>query len=315
MAARELLRRLAARSRSNLYFALVFLPRDTREAFRDVYRFLRAADDLVDSELDDDAKRAGLAAWRATLDAIFTGDAHGAAPPDAEVAARLARAVLRGRLPRAPFDTILDALAEDITRRRFATLDELERWCAAQSGTLGQLCALILGARDADAARLAGALGVALQLANILRDVREDAARGHVYLPADVLARHGATPDDVLAGRARPAIAAACAELIGHTRARFAAPRAELAALPALRERLLVAEVWSDVYLAVLDELAARGADPFGAPIKIPRRKKLRIAARHLAASATDGIPADPRALLGFLRDKARGRLTRLARH
>src|SRR5690349_14690192 len=127
-AARTFWEKLAARSESNLYFALVFLPAAQREAFRDVYRFLRTADDVVDDErLGDDDKQAGLHAYRAELDDIFApGHVAPLAHPDAE---RLRLTVRRLGLPRAHFDTILDALEEDLPARRFATRAELERWC------------------------------------------------------------------------------------------------------------------------------------------------------------------------------------------
>src|SRR6266545_399677 len=153
--------KLSARSESNLYFALVFLPAGQRDAFRDVYRFLRAADDVVDSDLPDVDKRAGLAAWRAELDAIFAPGAHGPLyHPDAE---RLRLTVRRLGLPRAHFDTILDALEEDLPARRFADRAELERWCERMSSTLGYLCVHILGARSPEATDYARDMGVALQ--------------------------------------------------------------------------------------------------------------------------------------------------------
>jgi phytoene synthase len=277
MPARELWRRLEARSRSNLYFALAFLPSLKREAFRDAYRFLRAADDLVDSELSAAEKRAGLETWRRELDAIYAG---AATHPDA---ARLAATVRRVGLSRAHFETILDALEEDIPPRRFATTAELERWCERQSGTLALLSLEILGARGGAAEAYARAMGVALQLANILRDVDEDARRGHLYLPLDVLTAAGADPDDVLARRPSPALADACRRLATRTRALVAEARAHLAAAGAeARAALLVPEIWADVYLALLDQLAAVGHDPFAARPPLRKRTRLRLALRRL---------------------------------
>ncbi len=272
--------KLAARSESNLYFALVFLPAAQREAFRDVYRFLRAADDVVDSELPDSEKRAGLAAWRAELDAIFAAEtrtAHGPLyHPDAE---RLRLTVRRLGLPRAHFDTILDALEEDLPARRFATRAELERWCERMSSTLGYLCVHILGARSPEATDYARDMGVALQLCNILRDVDEDARRGHLYLPLDELAQAGVSGDDVLARRPSAGLAVACARLARRARDLVASARTHLAHLPPGEQMALtVPEIWADVYLALLDQLAAAGHDPLAGTLRLPRRRKLRIA-------------------------------------
>jgi len=290
MAARELWHRLEARSRSNLYFALAFLPAGKREAFRDAYRFLRAADDLVDSELPDADKRAGLAAWRHELDLIFAGTSlH----PDGQ---RLALTVRRLGLSRRHFDTILDALEEDIGPRRFATVAELERWCERQSGTLALLCLELLDAPGAAAEAYARAMGVALQLANILRDVDDDARLGRVYLPQDLLAAAGATADDGLARRASAAVAAACQGLAARARELVSQARAHLAEAPrAARRHLLVPEIWADVYLALLDQLAAAGHDPFAPRPPLRKRTRLRLALqrllRHGAERAVGRLP------------------------
>ncbi len=282
--ASEFWSKLAKRSQSNLYFALVFLPGERREAFRDVYRFLRAADDVVDSGIPEDQALAAIDAWRRELDAVYAGRAT---HPSAR---RLVETVRRYRLERRHFDTILDALAEDVAPRRFATFADLDRWCEAQSGTLGYLCLQILGCTSDAALAYARDLGVALQLANILRDVAEDAGRGRLYLPLDTLAAAGASAEDVLARNYTPAYAAAAADLAGRARALVAAARARLSEDE--RHRLLVPEIWGDVYLALLDELERMRFDVFTRPPYLRRRRKLAIAAlrwlkqepRHMAA-------------------------------
>jgi phytoene synthase len=262
--------RLARRSQSNLYFALAFLPRARREAFRDVYRFLRAADDIADSGLPAAEVRAGLDAWRRELDAVYDGSARHPA------ARRLAATVAALRLPRAAFETILGALEEDVAGRRFATQAELERWCAAVSGTLGLLCLHILGADGPAARAYALDLGVALQLANIVRDVDEDAARGRLYLPADLLADAGLDADAVLARRWSPAFARVSARLAARVRELVDRGRAHLG--PEDRARLVVPEIWADVYLALLRELERHRFDVFTRRPYLSRRKKLAIA-------------------------------------
>ena len=268
----ELWQKLASRSQSNLYFALVFLPRDKREAFRSVYRFLRAADDVADSGLPAAEARVRLDAFRRELDAVYAGRAEYPA------AASLVDTVRKYALPRRHFDEILGALDEDITGRTFATLADLERWCASMSSSLGHLCLHLLEAPDAGA--YAHDLGVALQLANIVRDVDEDAVRGRLYLPLDVLAAHGASPDDVLQRRYSPAFARAEAELAARVRALVARARAGLG--PSERARLLVPEIWADVYLALLRELERHQFDVFAHRPYLRRRKKLAIACVRL---------------------------------
>jgi phytoene synthase len=317
---RELVRRLEARSQSNLYFALALLPWEAREAFRDVYRFLRAADDLVDSGLPAAERRAGLADFRRVLDAAFAGGAHAEhLPLPGELALRLARAIADRRLSRSAFDTILAALETEIERRSFATDQDLMAWCRAQSGTLGLLCAQVLGVESSEALAYAETMGTALQLANILRDVDEDALRGHVYLPASLLGRHGSSVAEVLARQPSPALAAATEELGHETRRLMAAARIRLAAAPpADQARLLVPEIWADVYLAVIDALEARAWDPTGLPSRVSRPKKLLIALARARPHPVDFVISAPRKLAGIVarlaRRAARDKLSRFSR-
>jgi 15-cis-phytoene synthase len=267
MTARELWQKLAVRSQSNLYFALVFLPADRREAFRDVYRFLRAADDVADGALPVEEKRRQLAAWHRALDAVYAGTA------DDETGRRLAQAVRDFGLDRALFERILGALDEDVVPRRFPDWPALERWCDAVSGSLGLLCLQILGADTPTARAYARELGIALQLANILRDVAEDAALGRVYLPLDELE---GSVDELLAGRLPRATAQRQADRV---RQKVAAARAHLT--PGDEVRLVVPEIWADVYLALVDELERIDFDVFRRRAYLRRRTKLALAARR----------------------------------
>ena len=242
-----LLQKLRTRSRSNLYFALAFLPARKREAFRHVYRFLREADDVSDGGLPPEEARRRLQGFRDRIDRVL------AAPEVAGLA-----------LERAHVATILDGLDEDADpARRFATPAELERWCEAVSGTLGLLCLAILDAREA--AAYGRDVGVALQLANIVRDLAVDAQNGRNYLPG--------APDT---SGWSPAVERAARELADRARALVARARAGLD--PALRRRLLVPEIWADVYLALLDELEAARFDVWGERPYLSRRRKLRLA-------------------------------------
>ncbi|HKA88519.1 MAG TPA: squalene/phytoene synthase family protein [Haliangiales bacterium] len=270
MTPKQFWEKLATRSQSNLYFALLFTTRERREAFRDVYRFLRAADDVADSGLPLAEIQTALAAWRRELDAVYAG--HAAEP----IAQRLARTVARYRLPREHFDRILDALAEDATGRTFADQASLEAWAEAMSSTLGYLCLAILDVHGPGPTAYARDLGVALQLANIVRDVAEDARRGRLYLPLDELRAAGASAQDVLALRWTPGFRRAAAAEAARVRGLVARARARLDASD--RRKLLVPEIWADVYLALLRELERKRFDVFTAHPYLSRRKKLAIA-------------------------------------
>src|SRR5262249_55078052 len=109
-------------------------------------------------------------------------------------------------LPRQAFEDVIDGVAMDLETRRYATFEELFEYCRRVASAVGLICIKVFGCRDARAREYALNLGVALQLTNILRDVKVDVAAGRVYLPLEDLAAHGCTPDDLASGVMTPAI-------------------------------------------------------------------------------------------------------------
>ena len=271
--------KLATRSRSNLYFALVFLDRDRRNAFRDVYRFLRAADDVADSPGDPERIVAELAQWRRELAAVYEGQA------DHPHAVRLAETVRRYRLTRGHFDTILDGLERDVRTPRIADWPALRAYCERIASSLAYLCLEILGRDGAPERRYARDVAIALQIANFLRDVAEDAARDHIYLPADELRAEGVSDADVLTGRMSDGLARVAQRQADRARALIADARRHLP--PGTSRALLVPEIWADIYLALLDELELGGFDVFGHQPTLRRRRKLAIALRRALRERT----------------------------
>lgn len=271
----NLWQKLTTRSQSNLYFALVFLDRQQRNAIRDVYRFVRAADDAADGAGHPADNLRQLQRWRAELESLYAGRAlH-------PYTRRLAEAVQRYGLPRRHFEVVLDALERDVQGPRLASWAELEAYCEAVATPVAYLCLRILGATDASADRYGRDVGIALQLANILRDIADDADRGRIYLPGDELAAAGVAPDDVLCKRMSPGLGRVCAHMAGRARTLIASARAQLD--PATRPKLLVPEIWADVYLALLDELEQADFDVFRRHPYLHRRRKLVLALRRWA--------------------------------
>jgi phytoene synthase len=155
-----------------------------------VYAFARRVDDIGDGDLDPDLKLAALAAERGCVEALAEGDPNGAGDP---VAVALAHAQARYDLPVDALDLLIDGVELDVRGERYETFDELVVYCRDVAGSIGRLCLAIFsdGAAANGTAQLADDLGVAMQLTNILRDVREDYGIGRVYLPAEDLRRFG----------------------------------------------------------------------------------------------------------------------------
>lgn len=190
----EACRRVTRRHAHAFYFALRFLPPEQRQAIWAIYAVCRHADDLVD-RAPATATRAELLArldrWEQRLHAGETGT---------PILRAFADARDRFGIPLEPLGDLLDGMRMDLTRTRYATWEELQRYCYCVAGTVGLLCIPVLGYDGAAETReYAATLGVAMQLTNILRDVGADAALGRVYLPQDELAAFGYGEEQIAA--------------------------------------------------------------------------------------------------------------------
>ena len=195
--AEHVCRRLARHNAANFYWGFIALARPQRVAIYALYDFARQVDDAVDSPAGGDPREA-LARARLRLRRAVAGE------PDDEVTAVLARAVAAYRIPAEELDGLIDGVERDLTTRRYATWAELAGYCHLVASTVGRMCVRIFGFDDEIALQHADDLGLAMQLTNILRDVRGDLELGRVYLPADELAAFGISDHDLGAGRAAP---------------------------------------------------------------------------------------------------------------
>src|SRR5438270_10082567 len=186
----EITRRAAA----NFYYGIRLLPRPKRQAMSAVYAFAQRVDDIGDGQLlERDAQMAALADERRRLAVL--GSREVTLPVDQEidpVILALAHARRHYDLPLEALELLIDGVELDVLGSRYETFDELMSYCRAVAGSIGRLCLAIFTDGQANgAASLADELGVAMQLTNILRDIREDYLRGRVYLPAEDLRRFG----------------------------------------------------------------------------------------------------------------------------
>ena len=188
----------AAQSGSSFYYAFRFLPDERRRAITAFYAFCREVDNVVDNATDPALARTKLAYWRQEIATLYRG--HAQHP----VAQALAPHVESMHLPEAAFHTVIDGMQQDLEKNRYLNFDELSRYCYLAAGVVGEVSARIFGmSTPANPATLAyaRALGEALQLTNIIRDVGEDARRGRIYLPQDELAKYGVAGSALLQGR------------------------------------------------------------------------------------------------------------------
>ncbi|HEY1066921.1 MAG TPA: phytoene/squalene synthase family protein [Pirellulales bacterium] len=184
-------RDVARRSAKNFYLSFLLLPEEQRQAMSALYAFLRKTDDVADSAEPREVRRVAVAAWRAALDAAWTGEFRDPLLP------ALIDAVDRFGIPKQYLYDALDGVAMDLDERTYRTFDELSEYCHRVAGVVGLSCIHIWGFTSEAAFEAADRCGLALQLTNILRDVGEDFDAGRVYLPLEDLARFDYSLDDL----------------------------------------------------------------------------------------------------------------------
>jgi phytoene synthase len=258
---------------SNFYYAFAILPRPKRNAIYAAYAFSGLVDDIAD-ELDDrTAQERELADARAWLRAAYDGHREG------HLFVALGDAIDRYGIPRDFFEELVNGVEMDFTINRYVTWNELQRYCYRVASMIGLICTSVFGTKPDPRARdYAIELGIALQIVNIMRDVREDAERGRVYFPADELARHGLTADDILACRYESRFASMMAQQGARAHEYFVRGRRLLPLLD-LRSRMCV-NVLQGVYAEILSRIEARNYDVLSARISLSGREKLSAIGR-----------------------------------
>lgn len=266
-------RAVATRSGSSFLWGMRLLPRPRREAMYAIYTFCREVDDIADEGGTPQEKRQALAAWREEIERLYAGR------PTRPTTRALLRAVADYQLPKEEFLAIIDGMAMDAEQDiRAPSLADFRLYCRRVAGAVGVLSVHAFGATEPEARELALAEGDALQMTNILRDLAEDAGRGRLYLPRELLLRHGIDSDDPLAVLRHPRLADACCALAGMAEQRFA--EAERLMARCRRGPMRPARIMLAVYRRLLQRLQQRGWHNHARDIRLPKAEKLWIALR-----------------------------------
>ncbi|HET7036467.1 MAG TPA: squalene/phytoene synthase family protein [Thermomicrobiaceae bacterium] len=268
---------LTRREAKNFYWGFIALPRPRRVAIYALYSFARQVDDAVDLRMACGGALAGdpLAPHRARLDACFAG--HVADP----VMHVLSEVIRRYGLPHEELEGLIDGVALDLRVTRYATWEELRRYCELVAATVGRMCVRIFGYDDPIALEQAVELGVAMQLANALRDVREDFQRGRVYLPQEDLARFGLSDDDLVSEGPPDGWDALLHFEASRAREAFAAGLHVQEHIP--RRAAACVLTMAGLYQAILDRLEREPELPLRRRLSLDSRQKLAVMGRAWA--------------------------------
>ena len=253
---------------TNFYYSFLVLSHTKRRAIIAVWDFCRAVDDAVDAPkvdgtravLGELALKAELERWRYELHCCF-----GESEPETEQGRHLKPQVERFGLPREPFEDLIDGVEMDIGNRRYETFDDLYQYCLRVASSVGLICIEIFGYQNIGSRDYAIALGVALQLTNIIRDVPADLTGGRVYLPLEDLKQGMSSQVHALlefeSQRARDF----------YQKAREALPSEDATSLVA-------AQIMGAIYFEILERIQRRNYDVFSVVVRVPRPRRAVIA-------------------------------------
>lgn len=188
--------KVTQKSASNLAFAFCALPKDKRLDMSALYAFCREIDDVVDEEnVPIEQRKERLALWRNDLITIYNKG-----QPSLEVNRELKPVISKYNIPFELFDELLKGVEMDLEIKRYKSFEDLDLYCYRVASVVGLLSIEIFGYKNNLSRDFAVHLGKAFQLTNILRDVRNDAERGRIYIPLDLLQQHGLLEQDILNG-------------------------------------------------------------------------------------------------------------------
>lgn len=264
---------ITRREAKNFYYAFLTLPKEKRRAISAAYAFCRHCDDSVDEAASHEDKLTALTELQDSLEQTYRGN-----PPTAPFLA-LADTADRYDIPQDYFREIILGVESDLVKTRYRDFDELRQYCYRVASVVGLVCLQIFQYRGEAAREYAVDLGLAMQLTNIMRDVREDWSMGRVYLPQDDMERFGYTEEEL--GSA--ALNGAFVELMqfqgNRARAYF---RSGFRLLPYLSRRSRACPaVLAAIYSKILDRIEESGYDVLSERrIALSAREKVRITAR-----------------------------------
>jgi 15-cis-phytoene synthase len=256
---------------TSFYYSFLVLPPEKRHAIIAVWDFCRAVDDTVDEPAGADPRRA-LNRWRQEVVRLYEDGR-----PETVQGRHLLPFIREFRLPRSAFEDLIDGVAMDLEQRRYDTFEILRQYCLRVASAVGLICVEIFGYRDLHARDYAIDLGIALQLTNIIRDVRIDMERGRVYIPTEDLTRFGCREEDLRLGVVTDNVR----QLLAYQgqRAKQFYEKADAALPQPDARRLVAARIMGAIYFDLLRTIERSGYDVFRRRIGVSRPRQAMIAA------------------------------------
>ena len=260
----------AAKSGSSFYYSFRFLDETRRRAILALYAFCREVDDIVDECSDTQIARQKLDWWKDEIDRMFLSE------PGHPVTKALHPHLQPFGLAQEYFHEIIDGMSMDLNQSTYQNFSELSLYCYRVASVVGMLSVHIFGFENRDTLKYAHDLGMAFQLTNILRDVREDAERGRIYMPLDQLETFGVSENDLLTKATPDRVRDLLQSIAERAREFYASAMNHLADVDRYAQRSGI--VMAQIYLATLDEIERDGFRVLEHRISLTPIRKLWIA-------------------------------------
>ena len=262
---------IAKRSKSSFYYAFNLLPNEKRDAMNTLYAFCRQTDDIVDEENEPlDLKYAKLHKWRIELEKSINGHS------DYNLLNKLGKTISQFNIPLDPFFELLKGMEMDLQVNRYLNFDDLELYCYRVASTVGLMCIEIFGYKHKSAKDFAVNLGIALQLTNILRDVKKDSQRGRIYLPQEDLKNYSYTDQDIFNETYNENFTTLMKYEVQRAELYFAKATADLDLDD--KYSMFAARAMQHIYHKLLERIIDANYDIFHKTIKVPKIEKVGIA-------------------------------------
>ena len=269
-------KRVTRAEAKNFYYAFRTLPARKRRAIYAAYAFCRLCDDIADGDLPLDEKSRLLDETRARLISNTNVARH-------PVFLALRDTIDSYDIPVRHFEEVIEGVEMDLTRTRYGTFEELRVYCYRVASAVGLVCIEIFGYTDERAKEYAVDMGLAMQLTNIIRDVREDSLRGRIYVPLDELERSGYTEQDLEQGVMNEPFRLLMMQQTARAREHFKRGRGIVPLLSADSRACLA--LLHGVYSRILDRIEATGFDVYSRRVGLPTHEKLLLMTRLWAVS------------------------------
>ncbi|MEI6090338.1 MAG: phytoene/squalene synthase family protein [bacterium] len=266
---------------SNFALSFMFLPKDKCSAITSIYTLCSYIDDIVDSSdnlflLEVEQKEKRMKFWQDTILDIYYGN------PVSPLLEPLAWTIRKYNIPISKIEVLFDGISKDLRKRDYDTIEDMLDYCYGVAGIVGLICLNIFGDTSDSASKYAVSLGYALQITNIMRDVRDDAQRSYRYIPEELLTKYHYNATDVTPKTYNTRFIAVMKELGGLAESYYIKADSYLALLP--KKRLMLAsEIMKNTYHTILDEIINNNYNVLtNKKIKLSKFKKIGIALKTI---------------------------------